>query len=41
MTKTLGNHDVRVEVARSLSDMMKITALRAAVYMAEQTCPYD
>ena len=41
MMRTPGSHDVRVEVARSLSDMMKITALRAAVYMAEQTCPYD
>jgi predicted GNAT family N-acyltransferase len=41
MSRTFGNRDFRIEVARSLSDLMKVTALRAAVYMAEQTCPYD
>lgn len=29
-----------VRVARSLSDMMQVIALRSAVYMAEQACPY-
>lgn len=29
------------KVARSLNDMMKVAAIRAAVFMSEQTCPYD
>jgi predicted GNAT family N-acyltransferase len=31
----------RVEVARSLADMMQVVAIRAATYMSEQECPYD
>ena len=34
------NH-VRVRVARDLPDLMRVFALRAIVYMAEQVCPYD
>jgi predicted GNAT family N-acyltransferase len=30
-----------ITVARNLEDMMRMTAIRAAVYMAEQSCPYD
>lgn len=30
-----------VKVVRTVEDMMKITAIRAAVYMAEQDCPYE
>ena len=30
-----------VRHARTLEDMMKIAAIRAAVYMAEQDCPYE
>lgn len=30
-----------VRVARSLSDLMQVVAIRAAVYLSEQTCPYD
>jgi predicted GNAT family N-acyltransferase len=30
-----------VSVARTLNDMMEVSAIRAAVYMAEQSCPYD
>ncbi len=30
-----------IKVARSLSDMMKIVAIRSAVFISEQDCPYD
>jgi predicted GNAT family N-acyltransferase len=29
-----------VKLARSLSDIMEVTAVRAAVYLGEQNCPY-
>jgi predicted GNAT family N-acyltransferase len=29
-----------VKVARSLNDMMHVTAIRAAVFLSEQVCPY-
>jgi predicted GNAT family N-acyltransferase len=32
--------EVAITVARSIEDMMKIIALRSAVYIAEQECPY-
>jgi predicted GNAT family N-acyltransferase len=32
--------DKRIKVARTLNDLMQVIALRAAVYMAEQDCPY-
>jgi predicted GNAT family N-acyltransferase len=33
--------DARLRVAASLSDLMQVVAIRAAVYLAEQNCPYD
>jgi predicted GNAT family N-acyltransferase len=30
-----------IRVAASLSDLMQVVAIRAAVYLSEQTCPYD
>jgi predicted GNAT family N-acyltransferase len=33
--------ELNVSVARTLNDMMEVSAIRAAVYMAEQSCPYD
>jgi predicted GNAT family N-acyltransferase len=30
-----------VKVVRNIEDIMRITAIRAAVYMAEQNCPYE
>lgn len=30
----------RIKVARTLNELMQVIALRAAVYMAEQDCPY-
>jgi predicted GNAT family N-acyltransferase len=30
-----------ITVARTLNDLMQVTALRSAVYLAEQECPYD
>src|SRR5438034_1243387 len=30
-----------IRVARSLSDLMQVVAIRAAVYLSEQSCPYD
>lgn len=32
---------VDVRAARSLDDLQKVFAIRAAVFMAEQNCPYD
>jgi len=32
---------IGVRVARSLSDMMQIVAIRASVFMSDQSCPYD
>ena len=32
---------IKVTTARTLEDIMRVTAIRAAVYMAEQDCPYD
>lgn len=29
-----------IKVARTLDDMMKVVAIRSAVFMSEQTCPY-
>jgi len=33
--------DLSVTVARTLEDIMRVTTIRSAVYMAEQECPYD
>ena len=32
---------IRVTLARTIEDMMKVTAIRSAVYLSEQSCPYD
>lgn len=34
-------NDIRVEVVRDLNDFMKVVAIRASVFLAEQDCPYD
>ncbi len=36
-----GGRGVSVAVARSFEDLARVIALRAAVYMAEQSCPYE
>ena len=33
--------EISVRLARDLSDMMAVTAIRAATYMSEQECPFD
>jgi predicted GNAT family N-acyltransferase len=33
--------DKHIRVARTLDDLMQVVAMRGAVYMAEQTCPYE
>lgn len=33
--------DLSVTIARTFDDMMRITTIRSAVYVAEQECPYD
>jgi predicted GNAT family N-acyltransferase len=30
-----------IKVARNLNDIMQVTAIRAAVFMSEQRCPYE
>src|SRR5437899_11931503 len=32
---------VGVRVARSLTDIMQVVAIRASVFMSDQTCPYE
>ena len=32
---------ISIRVAASLSDLMQVVAIRGAVYMGEQECPYD
>jgi predicted GNAT family N-acyltransferase len=39
LTETRAGASVRM--ARTLNDLMMITSIRSAVYMAEQACPYD
>jgi predicted GNAT family N-acyltransferase len=34
-------NDLRVEVVRDLAGYMKVVAIRASVFLAEQDCPYD
>jgi len=44
MMSIKNNHkanDIRVEVVRDLNDFMKVVAIRASVFLAEQDCPYD
>lgn len=35
------NNALQVSVASTLNDLMQVIALRAIVYMAEQTCPFE
>lgn len=32
---------IEVRIARNMEDMMRVATIRAAVYMAEQNCPYE
>src|SRR5262249_3573081 len=32
---------ITIRVAASLSDLMKVVAIRGAIYLSEQSCPYD
>jgi predicted GNAT family N-acyltransferase len=44
MMSIKNNHkanDIRVELVRDLSDFMKVVAIRASVFLAEQDCPYS
>lgn len=36
-----GGNELRVEMVRNLNDFMKVVAIRSAVFLAEQDCPYD
>jgi predicted GNAT family N-acyltransferase len=44
MMSVQNNHtrnDLCVEIVRDLADFMKVVAIRASVFLAEQDCPYD
>ena len=30
-----------VQIARTLEDLMKVTAIRSTVFLADQACPYE
>ena len=32
---------IGVRVARSLTDMMQVVAIRASVFMSDQSCPFE
>jgi predicted GNAT family N-acyltransferase len=34
-------NDLSVEIVRDLADFMKVVAIRASVFLAEQDCPYE
>lgn len=34
-------NDLAVEIVRDLADFMKVVAIRASVFLAEQDCPYE
>ena len=36
-----GEAELRVSVARTLDDLMRVTVVRSLVYMSEQACPFD
>ncbi len=36
-----GGRNLSVAIARSLEDVMRVTTIRSAVYVAEQECPYE
>ena len=33
--------ELKITTVKTIEDMMRVTAIRAAVYMAEQDCPYE
>jgi predicted GNAT family N-acyltransferase len=35
------NGDTAIRVANSIADLMQVVAIRAAVFLAEQSCPYE
>ena len=37
----LGNRRTSVRIAQGLDDLLMVYSIRAAVYMAEQSCPYN
>jgi predicted GNAT family N-acyltransferase len=36
-----GSHDIGITVARTVEDMLRVAAIRNAVYIGEQECPFD
>jgi predicted GNAT family N-acyltransferase len=38
---SLAAHEMRVQVARTLNDLVEVATVRALVYMGEQGCPFD
>lgn len=38
---SLAAHEMRVQVATTLNDLMQVASVRALVYMGEQGCPFD
>src|SRR5919199_5987705 len=40
-TPASAKKETTIRVARSMSDLMQVVAIRAAVYLSEQSCPYD
>lgn len=36
-----GSSRAVIKIARTLEDLMQVTAIRAAVYMSDQACPYE
>jgi predicted GNAT family N-acyltransferase len=36
-----GKRNIGITIARTLDDLMRVTAIRNAVYVGEQECPYD
>jgi predicted GNAT family N-acyltransferase len=36
-----GKKNIGITIARTLDDLMRVTAIRNAVYVGEQECPYD
>lgn len=40
MARSITSDDVKVQVVQGMDDLMKVIAVRAAVFMGEQECPY-
>ena len=38
---TATRRELKITTVKTIEDMMRVTAIRAAVYMAEQDCPYE